>query len=85
MKLSAYIKQLSTQEARENFARQCGTSLGHLRNVAYGYRPCAAELAVCIEQVTDGAVTRQELCPSNWHRIWPELSTNCPATAEQGA
>jgi len=30
---------------------------------------------VAIEQATDGAVTRQDLRPSDWHKIWPELAT----------
>lgn len=77
MKLIAYIKQLSP-ESREYLARQCGTSMGHLRNVAYGYRPCAAELAVSIEAASAGAVTRQDLCPENWRRIWPELAATYP-------
>lgn len=28
-----------------------------------------------IEQATDGAVTRRDLRPSDWHLIWPELVT----------
>lgn len=31
---------------------------------------CAA-----IEQATNGAVTRRDLRPDDWHRIWPELAT----------
>lgn len=27
-----------------------------------------------IEQITKGAVTRQELRPNDWQAIWPELS-----------
>ena len=29
---------------------------------------------VAIEQATDGAVTRQDLRPYDWHKIWPELA-----------
>lgn len=74
MKLIAYLKQLP-EEGREQFARDCETSPGHLRNVAYGYRPCAAELAVLIESRSQRMVTRKELCPENWKRIWPELES----------
>jgi DNA-binding transcriptional regulator YdaS (Cro superfamily) len=28
---------------------------------------------VAIEQVTNGAVTRKDLRPDDWHLIWPEL------------
>ena len=73
MKLIDYLHKLPTN-LREPFARACETSVGHLRNVAYGYRPCAAELAVLIEGVSGRQVTRQELCPDNWRRIWPELA-----------
>ena len=30
---------------------------------------------VAIEQATNGAVTRRDLRPSDWHLIWPELAT----------
>jgi DNA-binding transcriptional regulator YdaS (Cro superfamily) len=26
-----------------------------------------------LELATDGAITREELRPNNWHRIWPEI------------
>lgn len=29
-----------------------------------------------IERVTNGAVTRQQLRPDDWHRIWPELAAH---------
>jgi len=38
-----------------------------------GRRPVPIERCVEIEQVTGGAVTRQQLRPDDWHRIWPEL------------
>ena len=34
------------------------------------------ELSVLIEQCTAGAVTRRDLRPDDWHRIWPELVTD---------
>ncbi len=45
-----------------------------MQNVAYGYRPCSPEMAVLIEQRTNGVVTRKELRPDDWQAIWPELS-----------
>lgn len=77
MKLIDYLRQLPAEQ-REPFAALCATSIGHLRNVAYGYRPCSPELAVQIEQATERQVTRQELCPENWSRIWPELAESEP-------
>lgn len=72
MKVIDYLKTMDRPD-RDAFAQRCGTSLGHLNNVAYGYKPCGPELAVSIEQESGGAVTRQELRPDDWPRIWPEL------------
>lgn len=73
MHLKKYISEVDAAE-RERLASACGTALGHLRNVMYGYRPCAPELASAIERNTAGAVTRQDLRPDDWHEIWPELA-----------
>lgn len=35
-----------------------------------------------IEKFTDGAVTRQEMCPDDWQRIWPELAEQQPEGQE---
>lgn len=40
---------------------------------ARGERPVPIERCVQIEQATQGAVTRKDLRPDDWHRIWPEL------------
>lgn len=77
MDLKTHLSLL-TAEARDSFARECGSTYGHLRNVSYGYRPCAPELAVLIEQKTDGAVTRKEL-RDDWQAIWPELADKAEA------
>lgn len=78
MDLLSFLKPM-TEPQREAFAAECETSAGHLRNVAYGLRNCATDLAVLIERKSRGAVTRQEL-RQDWERHWPEL-----ATAEQRA
>jgi DNA-binding transcriptional regulator YdaS (Cro superfamily) len=39
-----------------------------------------------IESATSGAVTRRDLRPDDWHRIWPELVTaEHPAPTQQAA
>lgn len=73
MDLRKYVNSLPGEEARKDFARRCGTSIGHIRNVMYGLKPCSAELAAAIEIESSAAVTRKELLPDRWHRIWPEL------------
>lgn len=60
-------------EEREPFAKRCGTSLGHLRNVAYGYKPPGPTLAVAIERESKKKVTRQEMYPETFREIWPEI------------
>lgn len=36
-------------------------------------REPSPELCVSIERATEGAVTRRDLRPHDWDRIWPEL------------
>lgn len=72
MKLIDYLHQFERPE-RVAFAARCNTSLGHIQNIAYGYKPCAPELAVSIELESGRLVTRPELRPDDWPRIWPEL------------
>ncbi|WP_375591581.1 transcriptional regulator [Chitiniphilus eburneus] len=62
MKLIDYIKTLSPS-VREAFAERCGTTYGHLKNVAYGYRPCDAGLAIAIEREAGREVLCEELRP----------------------
>ncbi len=89
MDLKTYLKSLADEQQRENFARRCGTSFGHLRNIGYGYKPCATDLAVRIERESRSAVTRRDL-RSDWAEHWPELvetkrAPSVPSKAEQGA
>lgn len=82
MELKTHLLTL-TKEARDQLARECGTSLGHLQNVAYRYRPCAPEVAVAIWRATGGKVTREELRPYDYWLIWPDLPA--PANIAQAA
>ena len=58
---------------RAGFASRAGSTVGHLNNIAYGYRTAAPDLCVKFERATAGAVTRRDLRPSDWGDIWPEL------------
>jgi hypothetical protein len=73
MDLLAYLKSLPSEEARQAFAVRAGSTLGHVRNVAYGYKPCGPELAVSLERESARLVRRWDLRPHDWRRIWPEL------------
>ena len=78
MQFKKYFFGLS-QEDRNRLAEAVGTSAKHLQNVAYGYKPLDEKVCVAIEQLTNKAVTRQELRPTDWHLIWPELAEKAPA------
>ena len=73
MEFKPYFFGLTPTE-REAFAAKCETSVGHLQNVAYGFRPASAELAVLIERNSKKQVTRIDLFPERFSRIWPELA-----------
>ena len=73
MEFKPYFFGLTPTE-REAFAAKCETSVGHLQNVAYGFRPASAELAVLIERNSKKQVTRIDLFPERFQRIWPELA-----------
>lgn len=42
---------------------------------ANGVRPVPPDRCVDIERITCGVVSRRDLRPDDWHRIWPELVT----------
>lgn len=58
---------------RAAFAEKVGTTAGHLTNFSYGYTKLAPKVCVAIEKVTNGTVTRKDLCPDDWQLNWPEL------------
>lgn len=60
MNLKKYLMALSPSE-RGEFALRCGTTIGHLSNVANGYKPCSPELAVAIERESAGDVRGEGL------------------------
>lgn len=80
MDLKSFISPMPI-EKREEFARRCLTTRGHIQNVMYGMKPCGTAMAVLIERESGYAVTRQEL-RADWADHWPEL---IPAAAVKGA
>jgi len=75
MDLKTYLQSLSGPD-REIFASKCKTSVGHLRNIAYGYRPCGESLAIDIERESGGKVRCEELRPDV---DWAYLRGTAPA------
>jgi DNA-binding transcriptional regulator YdaS (Cro superfamily) len=51
-----------------------GVTKEHLRLVGYGHKNASPEVAAMTELASEGAVTRKELFPNVWKRIWPELA-----------
>jgi DNA-binding transcriptional regulator YdaS (Cro superfamily) len=69
MDLRAYMASIPVKD-RPAFAARCGTTAGHLQNVAYGYKPCGEGLAISIERESKGSVTVEELRPDvDWAYI----------------
>ena len=62
MTLSEYLKTMD-KEGLEAFAKRCGTSVGQLKQVAYGNRRASAGLAVCLDRETEGAILCEALRP----------------------
>lgn len=60
MTLHEYIRGLE-REALYSLANRCRTSVGQLKQVAYGNRRAGAGLAVDIERETGGAITCEQL------------------------
>jgi hypothetical protein len=83
MKLLEYLKSIPTAE-RSAFAEACSTSLGHMNNVAYGYKPCGESLAIAVERESHGKSTVEENCPDvDWAVIRGKASPEpVPAPGE---
>jgi DNA-binding transcriptional regulator YdaS (Cro superfamily) len=78
--LKSYFE--SQRGAAKKLAEDIGVSPSYLSQMSSGLTPISPERAVSIEKATGAAVTRRDLFPDTWERIWPELrDTNEPAAA----
>jgi DNA-binding transcriptional regulator YdaS (Cro superfamily) len=73
MKLSEYLDSME-RGARAKLAAQIGAHASDLSDWINGNRPVPVRRCASIEVATDGAVTRRDLRPDDWHLIWPELA-----------
>lgn len=85
MDLKTYLRSLPDDDAREKFAKDCGTSIGHMRNCLYdAKKQLAPEVCVLVERLSGFQVRRWDL-RDDWRAIWPELiglhGSTQPATA----
>lgn len=67
-------------------ARVLGVTKASVHQWKLEKRQVPLKHCVAIEQATNRAVTRRDLRPDDWHRIWPELITEeYPAPATEAA
>jgi len=69
----AYLNKLPEPE-REPFCARLGTSYGYVRKATSAKQTPEPMRCVEIEKATAGQVTRRDLRPDDWDRIWPELA-----------
>lgn len=72
MELKAYINKLERGGAKK-LAETLGISRSHLSQMASKRCPISPQRCVEIEQATQKNVSRQDLRPADWDKIWPEL------------
>ncbi|ARP86279.1 transcriptional regulator [Bordetella genomosp. 9] len=72
MKIDQYLESSGLTQAA--FAGALGVTQSVVWQWLSGRRPVPVERCADIERVTSGAVSRKDLRPSDWHRIWPELA-----------
>lgn len=70
--LLQWLRETPKAEAEARCAKH-NTSVGYLRQIAYGYK-LAGLIAADIELITDGKCRRQDLRPDDFARVWPELA-----------
>ncbi len=54
-------------------AKTIGIAPSFLNQISKGRRSMPPKYCYGIELATKGQVTRKDLRPSDWHKIWPEL------------
>ena len=72
MDLDTYLR--SGTETAASMAAKLGVTPAFVSHWRTGFRPIPVERCAAIEQATNGAVTRKDLRPNDWHLIWPELA-----------
>lgn len=65
--------------SQAEMARILGVTPAMVNQLVSGRRPVPLEHCAAIEQATAGAVTRRDLRPDDWARIWPELAHSAAA------
>lgn len=82
MKLNDYFVRHGQKSA---LARVIGVPAILVTQWSLGQRPVPIPRCKAIEDATDGAVTRRDLRPDDWHEIWPELASSEPNQPDPSA
>jgi DNA-binding transcriptional regulator YdaS (Cro superfamily) len=78
-------KWLSDEHGRgAALARHLGVPASFVSKMAAGDKPVPLEHGALIESFTGGAVSRREMFPESFERIWPELAASDAQPAPQG-
>ncbi len=72
MKLSNYFEQQG-RGAASRLAALIGAYSSDVSDWTNGLRPVPVRFAVAIEAATNRVVSRKDLHPTDWQKIWPEL------------
>lgn len=73
MNLSDYLSQERGRQAA--LCKAIGAHAPDMCKWASGERPIPVTYGAAIESASGGLVTRQEMFPDEWQRIWPELNS----------
>lgn len=82
MKLNDYFVRHGQKSA---LARVIGVPAILVTQWSLGQRPVPIARCKAIEIATEGAVTRRDLRPDDWQKIWPELADLEPNTPHPSA
>lgn len=73
--MNALFTWLEQERGRQNrLAQHLGLKPPVVAAWVSGRRPVPVAHGAAIELFTGGAVTRQQMFPNDWQRIWPELA-----------
>lgn len=81
-KLIDYLNKLPKID-RAAFASACETSEGYMRKCASVGGCLQPSACNTVERLTAGAVTRQDLRPHDYWRIWPDLPAPAPLPEQE--
>ena len=80
MDLKTYLAQERGRQA--SLSKAIGAHAPDLSRWADGTRPIPVPFGAQIEKATNKLVTRQEMFPDDWEKIWPELATKKSKTSK---